>query len=281
VADKWEERNRSDYDDRNRERYDRGTMNRAGDEVRSWFGDEEAARRRRMDEVRDEQRDREYGGRGGSPERAWERTRDTARDVTDRDRDGRRGLAEWNDNDRPWQPSPGYPAYGYSGGTDWSRTGSMRADRDDYRSSARSFGDTSRYATSDRYGRDWTGASDAAGWQRQDRGYAGRGPRGYRRGDERIREDVCDRLTDDPRVDASDVEVQVANAEVTLSGSVRTREEKRFAEDLIERITGVREVNNNLKVKAADEVIGTARSGANSVLGLTDTPPAAAPPKQK
>ena len=67
---------------------------------------------------------------------------------------------------------------------------------------------------------------------------------------------------------------------MTLSGSVRSREEKRCAEDLIERISGVREVNNNLKVKPADEVIGTARSGANSVLGLTDTPPPP-PSKQK
>ena len=64
---------------------------------------------------------------------------------------------------------------------------------------------------------------------------------------------------------------------VTLSGSVRSREEKRFTEDLVERISGVRDVNNNLKVKPADDVLGTARSGS-SVLGLTDNPP---PPPTK
>jgi hypothetical protein len=53
---------------------------------------------------------------------------------------------------------------------------------------------------------------------------------------------------------------------------VRSREEKRCAEDVIERISGVRDVNNHLKIKAADEVLGTARSGA-SVLGLSDNPP--------
>jgi hypothetical protein len=53
--------------------------------------------------------------------------------------------------------------------------------------------------------RDWRGGPN----------YTGRGPLGYQRGDERIREDVCDRLTDDPRIDAGDVEVQVKNGEVT------------------------------------------------------------------
>jgi hypothetical protein len=30
------------------------------------------------------------------------------------------------------------------------------------------------------------------------RGFAGRGPKGYQRSDERIREDICERLADDP-----------------------------------------------------------------------------------
>jgi osmotically-inducible protein OsmY len=231
-------------------------MDRAGDEVRSWLGDDDAARRRRMDELRDERldRDRDWRDRGAaSAERGWDRARETARDITDRDRDGRRGLAEWNDNDRPSNRS-------YYG------TSSYRDE-----SSPRAFGDTSRYATADPYAESrWSTQSREASWDRPS--YAGRGPRGYRRGDERIREDVCDRLTDDPRVDASDVEVHINNGEVTLAGSVRTRQEKRITEDLVENITGVREVNNNLKVKPADEILGTARSGS-SVLGLTDAPP--------
>jgi len=40
---------------------DRGFFDRAGDEVRSWFGDEEAERRRRMDEAYDERYEREHG----------------------------------------------------------------------------------------------------------------------------------------------------------------------------------------------------------------------------
>jgi osmotically-inducible protein OsmY len=98
-------------------------------------------------------------------------------------------------------------------------------------------------------------------------GYAGRGPRGYRRGNERIREDICERLTEDPRIDASDVEVQVANAEVTLSGSVRTRDEKHFTENVIERIMGVRAVNNNLKVRPPDQESGIRNQESGTGLG--------------
>jgi osmotically-inducible protein OsmY len=97
------------------------------------------------------------------------------------------------------------------------------------------------------------------------------GPRGYRRSDARVFEDICDRLTVDPRVDASDIEVIVKDGEVTLNGSVRGREEKRYAEDVVEHVMGVRDVSNHLKVNR--DVVGSARSGANSQLGLTDTPP--------
>jgi osmotically-inducible protein OsmY len=78
--------------------------------------------------------------------------------------------------------------------------------------------------------------------------HRGRGPRGYRRSDDRIHEDVCECLTDDDRIDASNVQVTVKECEVTLSGTVNSREEKRRAEDLIERLSGVRDVHNMLRV---------------------------------
>jgi osmotically-inducible protein OsmY len=62
--------------------------------------------------------------------------------------------------------------------------------------------------------------------------YQGRGPRGYVRSDERLQELICERLTDDPLVDASDVDVQVDDGEVTLSGGVRDKKMKWRAEDL-------------------------------------------------
>jgi osmotically-inducible protein OsmY len=289
MAERWNERNR-DYSGGeyrgergyvDHDRNERGTMDRAGDEVRSWFGDDEAARRRRMDEAREGRYEGDWGDRAArAGEQAWERTRETVSSITDRDRDGRRGLAEWRDNDRT-RDRPRADRYGSDAWRGYS-TGYAAPDYEgiDPRNRQRAFGDTSRYANADRYSTtSWNDPSHGIGHDVSRPNYAGRGPRGYQRTDDRIREDICDWLTDDPRIDASDVEVQVAKGEVTLAGSVRSRDEKRFAEDIVERITGVREVNNSLKVRPADEIIGTARSGS-AVLGLTDNPPAT-PPKTK
>ncbi|MBP2315656.1 BON domain-containing protein [Azospirillum soli] len=100
-----------------------------------------------------------------------------------------------------------------------------------------------------------------------DRGqhYGGLGPRGYTRSDERIREDVNDRLTDDPYVDASDIEVTVSGCEVTLSGTVDDRRAKRQAEDVAESVSGVRYVQNNLRVRQPAHG-GTATSAGASAM---------------
>jgi hypothetical protein len=87
---------------------------------------------------------------------------------------------------------------------------------------------------------------------RERRLFAGRGPREYRRADSRIREDVCDRLTDHPGIDAREIEVRVENGEVILTGSVRTREDKREVERLCERISGVQDVHNQLRVTRSE-----------------------------
>jgi osmotically-inducible protein OsmY len=79
-------------------------------------------------------------------------------------------------------------------------------------------------------------------------GFAGRGPKGYTRTDERIREDVCERLSQNDDVDASEIEVVVKGGEVTLEGSVVTRSMKHEAEDIAESVSGVSDVHNRLKV---------------------------------
>ena len=61
--------------------------------------------------------------------------------------------------------------------------------------------------------------------------HRGRGPKDYKRSDDRIKEDVNDRITDDYFLDASDISVEVSDQEVTLSGTVQSRWEKRRAED--------------------------------------------------
>lgn len=82
--------------------------------------------------------------------------------------------------------------------------------------------------------------------------YAGRGPKSYTRSDTRIAEDVNERLTDDPAVDASDIEVQVHQGEVTLAGTVTDRRQKRAAEGCAEHVAGVAQVINRLRVARRD-----------------------------
>jgi hypothetical protein len=78
--------------------------------------------------------------------------------------------------------------------------------------------------------------------------FTGRGPKGYKRSDERIREEVSEELTRHPEIDASEIEVQAQNGEVTLTGKVEDRHQKRLAEDIAERCSGVNDVHNQLKV---------------------------------
>jgi osmotically-inducible protein OsmY len=99
--------------------------------------------------------------------------------------------------------------------------------------------------------RSWFGDEEAERRRHQDEvrsQYAGRGPKGYKRSDERIREDVNDRLTGDYYLDAHDIEVSVNDCTVTLSGRVNSRNDKRRAEDLAESVRGVSDVSNQLRV---------------------------------
>jgi hypothetical protein len=79
-----------------------------------------------------------------------------------------------------------------------------------------------------------------------DAGHAGRGPRGYKRSDDSIYDDVCDTLTLSPDVDASDIEVSVKEGIVFLNGNVSDRQSKKMAELEIENVSGVMDVQNLL-----------------------------------
>jgi osmotically-inducible protein OsmY len=174
--------------DMNRSNEDRGLWQRTRDEVSSWFGDEDAERRR--------ERDRMLGG-------------DQYRNMS-----GSSSMGS---------------GYGSSRGNFGSDIG---------RNSNR-----------------------------------GKGPKSYRRSDERIKEDISDRLADDERVDASEIDVTVTNCEVTLTGTVDSREEKRRAEDLVEQVSGVQHVQNNIRVQregaSQDRTSGNYGSSSGSSFGST------------
>ena len=87
---------------------------------------------------------------------------------------------------------------------------------------------------------------------RWDGPYAGRGPKNYRRSDERILEDICERLMEHPSIDASDIEVSVNDGDVTLTGTVENRAVKHLSEAMAETVNGVKEVHNQLRTAARD-----------------------------
>lgn len=89
---------------------------------------------------------------------------------------------------------------------------------------------------------------DEQRWNPSEGPHRGRGPKNYRRSDERIFEDVCERLTADGNIDASDIEVIVKEGEVTLRGSVSDRQSKHYAEDILEGVPGVHDIQNELRV---------------------------------
>lgn len=111
--------------------------------------------------------------------------------------------------------------------------------------------------------RGWHGPSGARGQggdpSRGGGGFRGRGPKNYTRADQRITEDLCERLTDDDDIDASGIEVTVQEGVATLTGTVAKRWMKHRAEDLAEVCGGVRDVDNRIRVDAggADTRTGT------------------------
>jgi len=78
--------------------------------------------------------------------------------------------------------------------------------------------------------------------------FRGKGPKGYSRSSARILEDINDRLTDDPWLDASEIEVSVEGSEATLKGTVSSRRDRRRAEDIAQDVLGVTYVQNNLRI---------------------------------
>jgi hypothetical protein len=85
------------------------------------------------------------------------------------------------------------------------------------------------------------------------RGFRGRGPKNYTRSDERIQEDINERLWDADDVDASDVTVEVKDGEVTLRGNVEHRGIKHRIEDIADACSGVKDIHNEIRVQPRNE----------------------------
>ena len=191
-------------------------------------------------------------------------------------------MADWRESD--WRERPGWtrdadrdrPGARYAGEQVARRP--VRRDFDDpgyegERAAREGFGDSRHWGGygSDRTDRglaaragdevrSWFGDPDAERRRRIDEmdawgvpgPYRGIGPRGWSRSDERIKDDVCERLWAHGAIDARDIEVAVVGAEVTLQGTVGSRREKRLAEELVDHVSGVRDVHNRLSVRRGE-----------------------------
>lgn len=116
---------------------------------------------------------------------------------------------------------------------------------------------------------DYRTQGDASGSQaglrsgQMGRSYRGIGPRNYTRSDERIREDLNERLTDAHDIDASGLSVEVNNGVATLNGTVSERWMKHRAEDIADGCTGVRDVRNMIQVSSQGSQRTTQSQGSS------------------
>jgi hypothetical protein len=239
------------------------------------------------------EREEGMAGYGSWDDRPWERREGGERDRWRHERQrwarreedpwregaeedlGARGREEWHA--RPaWRGEEGE---GRWGGRDWERDergwGRERRSAEDERWARRGYGGVrpeidppwvepgprARGRGETRGLVEWEDRGPLAwlGDRARRRGKASRGPKGYTRSDERIHDEVCERIARSG-VDAGEVEVRVENRQVTLAGTVRDREEKWWLEDLADDVFGVEEVHNHLRV-VRGEAPGTGAEG--------------------
>jgi osmotically-inducible protein OsmY len=173
-------------------------------------------------------------------------------------------------NDSEWNPSweDRDQRYGFDNHAEHTSPSSYGSSygSDSYETDA-SYGSDSRQGNrSSRYGQEQEGAYSYSGQQYGNSGqqygnssqysnqgqFKGVGPKGYKRSDERIKEDACECLARHAGIDASSIEVEVENGEVTLMGTVENRQAKRLIEDALEDVSGVVEIHNQLRLNRSE-----------------------------
>jgi BON domain len=177
------------------------------------------------------------------------------RNDWERDRERERAGGRWDwDRGREWGEN--WEGNEYRGREDWGREEFPRGgeryrehgERGERGEWGRWTGRPEWYRAEGRErGREHWRTAESPGWAGERGRFAGRGPKNYKRSDERILEEVNERLTENPYLDATDIEVRISEGEVTLSGAVDDRRAKRLAEDIAESVFGVKDVHNELK----------------------------------
>lgn len=92
------------------------------------------------------------------------------------------------------------------------------------------------------------GVPDAPPWPADPARAGRRGPKGWTRSDERIRDDVCERLSRRHDLDTADVSVEVRQGHVRLDGTVADRPMKHAIEQVVDGCLGVQDIDNRLRI---------------------------------
>jgi len=207
--------------------------------------------------------DDRFSGRGASPgwrgfesERgghwhAYDQARDQDRNDLRGRRDPRMGDQPWGNQMGSFERNTNYQGANRSGGENMGYRGS-----EGYGGTQGGDGGSQGYSPQ---GHGGTQGQGYRGWQDEPqrlgqhvhRGtgpHRGKGPAGYQRSDDRIRELVSEALADDDNIDASHIHVTVKDGEVTLTGAVDDRRTRREAEDCVSNVPGVRDVQIQLRI---------------------------------
>lgn len=176
---------------------------------------------------------------------------------------GRQGYGRRPDQNLG-QGSYGQPGYGQGG---YGR-GPRAPGRD------ASLRDENGYGRTPAYGPSGGGGQRTGMQDRARESFRGRGPRSYTRSDERITEDLNERLTQDDLLDATDIAVQVSGGVATLQGTVEQRWMKHHAEDLAESCSGIRDVRNEIRVGGSAPSSASSSSSTATRTGGQDGGPA-------
>lgn len=163
--------------------------------------------------------------------RSHERDRETSGDFDYYGRSPYGSQANYSrgeEEDRPWRGQ----RHGYEDRSSWNYGGGQHAGSG---------------SASGAYGRDFDSSSQS---------FRGRGPKGYQRSDDRLKEMICERLTDDPAIDASNITIDVTGQCVKLTGTVDDRSTKYEIEELVENFGGVKDIDNQLRVQSSQSSFG-------------------------
>ncbi|MBX9696289.1 MAG: BON domain-containing protein [Cyanobacteria bacterium] len=230
---------RDEYSRWRRYGQERGWVEKTKDEISSWFGDEDAELRRRRDREEEEWNDRERGGRGS---------------YSDYGYGSSSSYSQYRPNDRQRHGWQDYESDVYNREQRDVLGRSYQNPRDrEYSGMANPL---SPYYGVDRFS-----------YRKQQLDKVRRNPRNYKRSDERISDDIHERIDRHLDLDAREVDIIVSNGEVTIKGTVQDREDKRLIEEVAEDVFGVKNVQNLLRVTPSEYQEIGALSSSTSTTG--------------